>query len=580
MAEYIGLIASLISLAELSFKAAERVNDYLSNDAPKSFKQVQSQLPVMIATLRNIHAKLKDGTYLAGDIGDISPVLNECDKELSKLKATLDSCLPKHEASQWRRAWLGLYSMQQEKKVEKRLSNVAKLFQTLTVYEIHRPKIDAGQIMNGVVESPKCVSKCLHMGLLTWNRTDQESIGTIIKNQIDQVLSSSNIAQPSAIKIEGHGPALNHGNQGYVTVNIEIVIGSTLRSDVSPETTNIEPPPHSYQEMKSVFLRIKADSDPASVRRILCPPSMDSIEFLQRASTILKIEGRSIQTKLELIALSAKSKAEAAASSSMLADEDSRQIRRKTTSHIIHHAETIFNSDATQSGKNTLIHIGSDTFWYLEPTDIAHHFRTILLLDLVPIVLTLIFLYLNPPPHFSYWYPDSTSCARFKLCGNDARKAALTSLIPDIHDFLILWYVAIYSLLTFTWFRNWSLVDSGTGPYRLIPNPIQNEAIRRVIHTLPVELVMFFFLVMDKVQELALTAYTLVLPSRRRRLTTEELWVKLRSLGVYALAGFAYYSVLVYAYRFEGLLGSFASVLFTILLWVFGTVALKRTWDG
>lgn len=134
----VGIIANIIPLVDLSRKAISRVKEYGADaqDVPKTSRDIESSLPLIVHTLSEIQRRVKDGQVLEESCKALKGVLGDCKAKLAELKIIFEEVLPQDGASRGERMWKGLVSLWQDKKVEEISQALWRSLQSLTLFHV------------------------------------------------------------------------------------------------------------------------------------------------------------------------------------------------------------------------------------------------------------------------------------------------------------------------------------------------------------------------------------------------------------------------------------------------------------
>ncbi|KAK0516392.1 hypothetical protein JMJ35_000995 [Cladonia borealis] len=134
----IGIIASILQLVDFSSKAFSRVKEYGEDaqDIPKTFRDIESGLPLIVHMLGEIQTRVSDGQVPEKGCKALGGVLGDCKAKLAELDIIFDKVLPQDGDSKARRAWKGLVSLRQDKIVEEISQALSRSLQSLTLFHV------------------------------------------------------------------------------------------------------------------------------------------------------------------------------------------------------------------------------------------------------------------------------------------------------------------------------------------------------------------------------------------------------------------------------------------------------------
>ena len=130
----VGLVSAIVQFVDFSSKIVDRLQDFHSsvNEAPKAFRDVKVELPLLLDTLKRTQAQAESGAISRETQEALLPVVEGCRSQVELLDRTLVKALPKPGDSSWRRGMMAFSSVGQEKNVRQITSTLRKYVQTLT----------------------------------------------------------------------------------------------------------------------------------------------------------------------------------------------------------------------------------------------------------------------------------------------------------------------------------------------------------------------------------------------------------------------------------------------------------------
>ena len=134
----VGIIANILQLVDFSSKAISRVKEYGEDaqDIPKTFRDIQTGLPLIVHTLGEIQTRVSHGQVSEESCKALKGVLGDCKAKLAELKIIFEKVLPQDGASKGKRVWKGLVSLRQDKKVEEISQALWRSLQSLTLFHV------------------------------------------------------------------------------------------------------------------------------------------------------------------------------------------------------------------------------------------------------------------------------------------------------------------------------------------------------------------------------------------------------------------------------------------------------------
>ena len=134
----VAIIANILQFVDFTGKAISRVKEYGEDaqDIPKTFRDIQTGLPLVVHTLSEIQTRVSDGQVPEESCKALKGVLGDCKAKLAELKIIFEKVLPQDGASKGKRVWKGLVSLWQDKKVEELSQALWRSLQSLTLFHV------------------------------------------------------------------------------------------------------------------------------------------------------------------------------------------------------------------------------------------------------------------------------------------------------------------------------------------------------------------------------------------------------------------------------------------------------------
>ena len=134
----VGTIANILQLVDFSSKAISRVKEYGEDaqDIPKTFRDIQTGLPLVVHTLSEIRTRVSTGQVPEKSCTALKGVLGDCKAKLAELKIIFEKVLPQDGASKAQRVWKGLVSLRQDRNVEEISQALWRSLQSLTLFHV------------------------------------------------------------------------------------------------------------------------------------------------------------------------------------------------------------------------------------------------------------------------------------------------------------------------------------------------------------------------------------------------------------------------------------------------------------
>jgi hypothetical protein len=132
----VGVVASIVQLLDFSTTVLCRLKEYQSSlgEVPKSFRQIDKELPLLLHTIQQIQDALAAGSVGIETKTALLPVVKGCQEQLELLQGILDKTLPKVGDSSLEKGKKAISSLGQDGKVERILKNLRGFISSLTFY--------------------------------------------------------------------------------------------------------------------------------------------------------------------------------------------------------------------------------------------------------------------------------------------------------------------------------------------------------------------------------------------------------------------------------------------------------------
>lgn len=134
----LSLAATAAQFIELAAKVIGRLSDFSANldQAPKAFRQIKTELPLIVDGLRSIDERDREGRLDPQSRVVLYSVVEECQELVAELNTLLDKILPPPGASSWERRWKAVASLSSDTKVEELAKSLGKYIQVLTFHQV------------------------------------------------------------------------------------------------------------------------------------------------------------------------------------------------------------------------------------------------------------------------------------------------------------------------------------------------------------------------------------------------------------------------------------------------------------
>ncbi|KAL8993511.1 MAG: hypothetical protein Q9188_007312 [Gyalolechia gomerana] len=141
----VGLVASIVTLVDLSAKVLSRQHDFASNfsDVPQSFRSLWTQLPLLTATLEHIQSQAQTHQLPDDVTRALKAVVDSTSEQVSIVQTYLSQVLPCDDASKLERTLKALKSLAKEDNIQEAVEKIHKSNDLLILHQTTR-HVDTG----------------------------------------------------------------------------------------------------------------------------------------------------------------------------------------------------------------------------------------------------------------------------------------------------------------------------------------------------------------------------------------------------------------------------------------------------
>jgi hypothetical protein len=126
----VGIVANIVQLVDFSTKVIHRLGEFHSaaGEIPKSFRHINTELPVLSTTLQNISRDITKDSVDTGTRDALIPVVDGCREQIAQLDIILAKTLPATNDSWRTKSKKAIVSLHQDDRVE----NITKILRNYT----------------------------------------------------------------------------------------------------------------------------------------------------------------------------------------------------------------------------------------------------------------------------------------------------------------------------------------------------------------------------------------------------------------------------------------------------------------
>ncbi|SPO07063.1 uncharacterized protein DNG_09757 [Cephalotrichum gorgonifer] len=191
----VGLAAAIVQFAELGVKVVKRVAEFstVAEEAPKSFKQITTELPLIIDGLRRIQLGIEAGGVDEATKRAVAGVVQNCLRETEEVDRILQKVLPAAGASSWERRGKAVMSVGYDKKIQRAVDSIFQSVRTLTFHQWSTTSLATPN----VEEKPPPYPQALHW-LVPFERNLRFVGRSDFFDKIEKAFASADGSQPKA----------------------------------------------------------------------------------------------------------------------------------------------------------------------------------------------------------------------------------------------------------------------------------------------------------------------------------------------------------------------------------------------
>jgi hypothetical protein len=133
----LSLTASIIQILSFGSRVVARLSDFKSdiNEFPKAFRDIKTELPLLLDTLKRTKEQADLGTISQETQDALLPVINGCRSQAEQLDDMLTKVIPETNDSSWQRKRKAILSLGVEKKTQAITDTLRGYVQLLTYYQ-------------------------------------------------------------------------------------------------------------------------------------------------------------------------------------------------------------------------------------------------------------------------------------------------------------------------------------------------------------------------------------------------------------------------------------------------------------
>ena len=139
----VGLASAIAQFVEVGVKVVARLADFSAHldQAPKAFREVKTELPLIIDGLRRLSEQINAGHLDASTQAALGPVLQECNECARRLEELLEKIIPAADASSWERRKKAIASLSQDRKVDEIADALSRYVRLLIFHQVVGPTV-------------------------------------------------------------------------------------------------------------------------------------------------------------------------------------------------------------------------------------------------------------------------------------------------------------------------------------------------------------------------------------------------------------------------------------------------------
>ena len=130
----LSLAAAIAQLVDLGLRVVKRTADFDKYRLPKAFKQITTELPLVIDGLRRIQREIEAGRVDGPTKEALEPVVRSCLAKTKEVDRILQAALPVEGASSWGRRRKAIASLAYDKKLQQAAGSLSGYVKILTFH--------------------------------------------------------------------------------------------------------------------------------------------------------------------------------------------------------------------------------------------------------------------------------------------------------------------------------------------------------------------------------------------------------------------------------------------------------------
>jgi hypothetical protein len=133
----VGLASAIVQFVDFGIKVVKRLSEFSVdlNDVPRTFREINSQLPLIINLLRQTKAQA-DAQGLSEDTAKaLKIVVARCSVKVKELEKILNKAVPTNQDSTWKRRAKAITSLRHDKTVADIQASLERNLRLLTGYQ-------------------------------------------------------------------------------------------------------------------------------------------------------------------------------------------------------------------------------------------------------------------------------------------------------------------------------------------------------------------------------------------------------------------------------------------------------------
>ena len=133
----VGLVSAIVQFIEFGTEIASRLHEFHVSDVPKTFRDIKTELPLLLDTLQRTKEQAEAGLVSKSTQQALLPVVEGCRSQVELLNDTLVKALPMPGDDSWKRGMNAFFKRRAREEGPADYNNAAKLCPNINISSRH-----------------------------------------------------------------------------------------------------------------------------------------------------------------------------------------------------------------------------------------------------------------------------------------------------------------------------------------------------------------------------------------------------------------------------------------------------------